>query len=1497
MIDFLNINAFDNGQRDSFESLVCILAKREQIKDACEFQPNDGRGGDGGVEALWILNNGDKIGYQAKFFKNLGGPQWRQMDESVKRALKTHPKLIKYVFALPFDLTGDRGSKARGESQRKKWDDKVKAWKDIATIKAIEFELWDSTTLIDKVLRDGNEALQKYWFGGDVLNNVWFQQQVNSAVQKLNDRFNPVDHVEVSIESMFDSIVRGPSALQRLDEAFANLESNRVPTIKSITTSVLSNTDDLKATQEGWDELVAMRSSIDLDPAEDWNWPHAQEILGRLQDAIRKLRYSLEQKEPEDVEDVSRGLRDVSRELRDLSAAIDTLEDLLREQVWLAEATRCVLIYGGAGAGKSHTLGQVAAKRVGEDLPTIVVLGQDLSNMPFWPQLGELLGLEGKTSEDILGVLNAVGERKGVRTLLLFDAINEGVGAAYWMHWMPAIIAALKSYPYIAAVFSCRDEYLPYSVPKNLMETLPKFKVEGFTTPDERERAAIQYLDKKSISRPNTPWLSPEFSNPLFLKSASEALVAKGKTEFPRGFQGISKLMALYLDGLSARTSISAVNAGDLSPSLKDYVHRIANRMAGDGQDFVDISTAEQYAGECFGNRQPPEGKTWLDVFIQANVFRLDAPPYSEKNDSLKPPSELVRFSFQRFQDFLMADSLVEKVNQQITGSDKKDLCRPEFQQHGPLSFIFYDGSPDKSIQYKYAGLVGALSTIYPEKLGIEFAKSLPDWEKHWKNRDTIQHAFGESFKSRSLVSFTEDTRELLNLLDEHPVDLLLEVSMTVNHPYNAECLHEHLKNFKLAERDSDWTRWVNWPSDEEFSQVDRIVSWALSSRDRPTDLEHMQLASLVLTWFLSSSYMTLRDRATKALTVLFLKNQDIFGFVLEKMHDCDDPYIIERLYAAAFGACCICQNPDRLKSYSQSVFTKVFADQKPPVALLTRDYALGIIELAASKDALNDDIEIGDCYHPFVSDAPVFDLTKEQVEAIAGQRGGEDILMSASSEGGDYGKYSIPAGVRDFLTTPLSESAPISKSEIKQIFVKDVIKPFPDRVEALKYYEDVLGILGIRAMGGATESETVNPEQSEITKKEARSRLEKLLDAGEKQRLVSEYFREDQTRDKYEKVNIDQCRLWITKRAYELGWTVELFPEDRHFVSSSRRYNDLERIGKKYQRIALDELQARLADHFWILWRGAKRPHIYKYSHNEVRRNIEPTILPTELRYPESDEGHVDWITEPKIVLPEVPETELKHWPFLEYPTTAMYKKLVRIDENKRRWLVLYEMNVAEDNYENPNPYTHSKRFEEFRFFYCVFLKKGKTAQFTEYLKRKQDLDVGSFEPRGFIDGPYLGEAFWRDTWCDKKFTGPLWNAPTGCEFAIPSAYYRWESHLDKTLPNGFSNYMPQKWFADELGLTMSPMGPQYWNDSDKKMIIQSQQPTEHQTAMVIDEKLLFEYAEEQQIEPVWLMIAERNAWPGGDYGSLCYRRSEGAIWFEGENWQQVGWNKDLKH
>ena len=1508
MPDFFKIKDFGKRQGGSFEDLICLLAQNEKPEDDAKFQSIDGKGGDGGVDALWITSDKRKIGYQAKYIESLGKSQLSQMDNSIAQAIDTHPELKKYVFAIPFDLTGSRGSKVTGKSQREVWDDKVKKWVALAAKKGIdlEFELWDATALNGKILKDENAGLLRYWFGKKLLNDKWFRSQVRSTVKNLGDRFNPEDHVDVAIETLFDTIVRGPFTQKRITDAFHQLDMARVPRIEFKTVKNVPNRSTLRKVDETWNALSQMAESFSQDLSSPWRVKETIMRLSTLIGFARELHrqcLSVEQGTLKDAD--KRKLKIVIESLRKLFSACYNLETILGSPYIDAEEGQCSLVHGVAGAGKSHLLAQVAEERVELGLPTLLLLGQDYSNSPFWHQTGELLGLRERTPEDILGLLNAVGRSKKQRVLILFDAINEGGRSRYWYSQISGIVDQLKSYSHVAMVFSCREEYLPYAIPDDLLKSLPKYYVSGFSSLEEREQAAIRYLDSKGIARPNTPWLEPEFSNPLFLKSASEALADMGATEFPKGITGISKLIEFYLDALSRRLEVTSARSESISRDIKRAVHKVANKMAENHSDFLDEPEATLLVNECFSGRTPPTDKTWLQVLSEASLFRLDARPTPEDFNPLNPPPECVRFTFQRFQDYLMAKALTKKVRK---GHEDK-----AFASEGPLSFLLTKGSSGMELKVEFAGLVGALSTIFPEKLDIEFATALPNREWIWKKQRLVREGFAESFKWRRLDTFSDQTRDLLYSLNvQKVVGLLLEVSMTMDHPYNARLLHEHLKQWKLPERDKNWTYWINRMSRDEHSQIDRIVSWALALQKRPADTEYLKLASVVLAWSLSSSHMTLRDRATKALTTVFLAESRIFKFVMRLTHDCDDPYVIERLYAAAFGACCIDQDSKRLSSYSSLIYDLVFADGKPPIGLLARDYALGVIELAEAKNALSSEVHLPNCYHPFSSDPPTFNLREVEVEEVADYAGNKQIFMSAAGEWGDYGKYSIPGRVKGFLTTSVREPRPLTSDELKAQFLADVISPFPERVTALNDLETLMEIgrspqfqdtLSKSALGKAyrllegiqldEKAMQLADEHGERQKK-ALVNLKQHLSADEQKRLSSEYLIEEKASKKDGRVSVDQCRLWITKRAYELGWTADLFPSDGEGAGYIRGDNDLERIGKKYQRIALDELQARLADNFWFLHDESETPTVYRYSHHDYRRNIEPTILPTTSRSGESCSDELRWVTQPEVSLPHVEENDIMQWPFQEKPTASFKSKIFRADQSEGKWLVLYEFSLDSQKHLNPNPAEHGTRYEEFRFIYCVLTHSGKSTKLAEYLKRKRSLDVSSFQPREFTDGPYLLEAHWRDTWKSQKFSRHIWGIPEDLEFAIPIADYHWESHLDKTLPDGFSKHLPQKWLADELRLKMADGSENSWMDSENRIVLTSVSGSEGRSTVVIDERTFVNYATQFNMEPVWIMIAERNAWPSGRGRRFKGRRAEAVAWYDCGKLTKRGWMHD---
>src|SRR6266404_4681643 len=115
-MNFNEIRGYSGGQRQAFEELVCQLARREPMPPGAGFRRIEGSGGDGGVEAYWVLPDGSKVGYQAKFFTRTRDINWRQIDKSVEQALQIHSTLKEYIIALPCDLNGS------ARVSRKGWD-------------------------------------------------------------------------------------------------------------------------------------------------------------------------------------------------------------------------------------------------------------------------------------------------------------------------------------------------------------------------------------------------------------------------------------------------------------------------------------------------------------------------------------------------------------------------------------------------------------------------------------------------------------------------------------------------------------------------------------------------------------------------------------------------------------------------------------------------------------------------------------------------------------------------------------------------------------------------------------------------------------------------------------------------------------------------------------------------------------------------------------------------------------------------------------------------------------------------------------------------------------------------------------------------------------------------------------------------------------------------------------------------------------------------------
>ena len=235
-----------------------------------------------------------------------------------------------------------------------------------------------------------------------------------------------------------------------------------------------------------------------------------------------------------------------------------------------------ILVLGEAGIGKTHLFCDVAKHRLGSGLPTILLLGEKFSaEMGPWSQVTEQLLLTHLSPEEFLGALDAAGQIRRRRALIMIDALNEGQGLDLWSKYLGGMTETAKKYPHIAFALSCRDTFQPVVIPPDMVESgeLQTVHHQGFQ--GYEYDATKKFFEYFGIESPAAPLLVPEFSNPLFLKLLCSGLNNEGLRRLPKGFRGITKVFEFFIESTNRKL------AKELGYDPDDrYVQATADRLA-----------------------------------------------------------------------------------------------------------------------------------------------------------------------------------------------------------------------------------------------------------------------------------------------------------------------------------------------------------------------------------------------------------------------------------------------------------------------------------------------------------------------------------------------------------------------------------------------------------------------------------------------------------------------------------------------------------------------------------------------------------------------------------------------------------------------------------------------------------------------------------------------------------------------------------------------------
>lgn len=680
----------------------------------------------------------------------------------------------------------------------------------------------------------------------------------------------------------------------------------------------------------------------------------------------------------------------------------------------------------------------------------------------------------------------------------------------------------------------------------------------------------------------------------------------------------------------------------------------------------------------------------------------------------------------------------------------------------------------------------------------------------------------------------------------------------------------------------------------------------ATTSLDEPA----VELCAITLTWLFACPNRPLRDRATKSLANLLTGRLAVAGRLIERFADVDDLYVAERLYAAVYGAVLRSHDRAEVGQLATRVYASVFAGQAPPVHLLLRDYARGIIERALYLGA-ELAIVAAHIRPPYRSIWPVIPTTEklDQLFPDSPARWQDDdggawahARIKGSVMADDFGRYVIDPKLDDWLSVPLRESTWV-KPKDKQELLREFVQQLPEAAQAAwitaQQAETVLREAQYAHLKQLIAEQPDAADYWKFVKKFKNSRkLKKLLEqavdlAAEEQvvyekaeqvlaeKLTPEHARRLAEIERQPEVSPDDRRApqfdeniakrYIVGRVLELGWSPDLFGYfDRHTIGYRDRHaSRAERMGKKYQWIALYEILAYVADHYHYYERFASdedRVTTYEGPWQLNARNLDPSnVLRATARTSYSWSAHTPawWASWRQLAWGETgqPIEWLAHWHDLP-PIESLL--LVNNPADGTRWLNL----DGHFSWSEPVPpdrdSTDVERREIWYIVRSYLVRKADTAAFMQWAETDELQGRDMPEPAQLYT-VFLGEHGWSPAsryYQREYYGGEVWRRPRpSCPvevqvFALD--YLNEQGTSDSSLDETVSLNLPRAELLAPLRLRWTGTGADFTHEGQ----LVATDPTVHQDgpgALLLREDFLRDFLAREQLSLCWIVIGEK--------------------------------------
>lgn len=1434
-----NIRTWNGSKNNAFEELVCQLAFHSKPTEGSKYTPINGSGGDGGVESYWTLPNGDEHGWQAKLFYGLTDVQWRQIERSVQTAISKHPNLVKYIVSLPINLT---------EEQRIKWNTKVADWsKQLdASCKFVVFELWDESFIINLLSKPENCGMRSFWFEQDEFTLDQLRCRFNEVRAAIGPRYTPEANVGVDVGKELGALelsdeFRGhvfelASALHQV-RTRANNGVSKYPYMASSYEYV--DVEFIKIERFLWswgsssvyDDLpipaVCLQVTVNL-------YTMVSDVMDQLQNLIPadiqdQVQYSTAKEEYERLHNL----------VREVTHVVDEIEYFIRSSGFESAASRTLVIEGDAGSGKTHALCDFADTRLRNGRPTVVLLGDWFDKQSPWLVIANLMGVQKSSTDHLLGSLQSMAEACASRFVIVIDAVNESNDRCIWKTHLPMMSEALSRYPGLALLISCRSTYLKEVTPEGgfLSCNFHSIRHYGFSGSVAIGEAVKKYCELFGTSMPIEQMMQPEFNNPLFVRFYCSCLNGQYLPGSVRGVKGISAVYRQYVNSINKRLSHESLLDYDTADDfVMKAVRMIASTMANNGSSWLLKSEAKRIIDSVLPTDKGYSKTLYCNLIRENVIVETEAQIYNHDTKRL-----IVKFAYEWFADHMVVKALL--------------------QGHETLNSFTLSCKSDDTVKCLLTsrGYLDALAIQIPEAYGCELMDAIDGISCE----DGMKQAFLHSLAWRDIDSYSEQTHQCLNEIYATDKDIVYHAILTISyecgHPYNAIYLHNLLRPMEMAERDAIWSIYLHKVYQEDGNIIKRLIDRAWHSDVTAVSIDQRSLYGITLAWFLTTSHRELRDRSTKALVSLLHRCPNLMADLLVSFHDIDDLYLLERLYAAAYGIAMLTDDLDGLKELAMIVYKQVFEIGKPIPHILLRDYARGVIEVAAQKGLLIGEVDITVVRPPYHSEWPLTDYDDDELVRLKESSNSAYRIYGSvmGSPTGDFNHYVIKdiwlsqlisdqfgcnAAAHDHFISMLSRKRKYQFDRIEHPLGSMTIAQFLEDAKISDIYPD------------STLSRIVDTDVDIQTFLESLNRDQRAF--------YNEYvapYRISHRAGMFSKKRI--CR-WILNHVFELGWKEELFGDFdmlKH-IGYERRGHKPERIGKKYQWIAYHECLAYLADHLMVESSvNYGHPEIY---HSPVQigvRDIDPSFLQGDVAIGSSAKCAHNWSSRVQFDFTCNAQMSDEEWLMSvdDFPSLEEIIILTNPD-GCVKWASLCS------NHKWNNTTCLSSYDDKHRFVWIdvrSVLVKHNDADVAFRKLNKFDHTSGLYSNVPCIDDIYIGEYPWGDS-CSKYLSLEQWEISYGKKkipvYGTAVSYSEMSEYDCSTIDLSSKVLLPSRSLMETANIRWSHDGIRYL-DCSNTVVVDCHNWEDENGTLLMRKDAVEEMLSTAEYDLVWLISARK--------------------------------------